>query len=490
VNNIQYRIESFFENTSRKPFWFLASLVVVNIALKFFQVSDASIWLDEAHTANQALKSISEIISDSAKDQNPPLYFMVMHFWIKVFGISESGIRSFSILMSVITIPVLFYFAKENFNTKAAVIASVLFTFSEQQIYFSLEARTYAFTGLLCIISFLLFFRLIKKPSVPVSLLLGFVNSLLIYSHFISCFIIVVEIVCLFILLIKGDRKVFLYGILSLLLTVLLFIPWIGNLFKNIPKSGEYWLAKPSFYNLKGLFISFSNGKISTVVFAMLICLFVYFTRKKYFKKNQSAKNYVGGLVLLLWFLLPVFADYLISGITPIFLNKYLLYSSIALYLLIGVSLSVLPIPGFYKSMVAALVLILFIVNTKIKARKPEDWRSAAEFVRSKQSSQDVAILSAACVNMPFSYYYDKNIFKNYDERDKLLNERKIFSTDKLNEEMMEEINPQNKIILIESHLDSQSEDAVLKILEEKFRIMESKDFGDIHVSVFRKWGG
>jgi mannosyltransferase len=485
--NIQNRIESFFEYTSRKPFWFLASLVLINIALKFFQVSDASIWLDEAHTANQALKSISAIISDSAKDQNPPLYFIVMHFWIKLFGISEFGIRSFSVFMSVITIPVLFYFAKENFNTKAAVIASVLFTFSEQQIYFSLEARTYAFTGLLCVISFLLFFRLIKMPSVPVSLLLGFVNSSLIYSHFISCFIIVVEIVCLFILLIKGDRKVFLYGILSLLLIVLLFIPWIGNLFKNIPKPGEYWLAKPAFYNLKGLFISFSNGKISTVLFGMLICWFIYFTGKKYFEKDQPAKKYFGVIVLLLWFLLPVFADYLISGITPIFLNKYLLYSSIALYLLIGVILSELPFPGFYKSMIVAFVLILFIVNTKIKVRKPEDWRSVSEFVRSKQSSQDVAILSAACVNMPFSYYYDKNIFKNYNERNNLLNERKIFSTDKLNEEMMEGINPQNNIILIESHLDSESGDAALKILERKFRIMESKDFGDIHVSVFGK---
>ena len=101
MDNIDNRIQLFFERINKKPFWFLVFLIIINVVIKFFQISDSSIWLDEAHTAYQSLKSISEIISDSSKDQNPPLYFIMIHFWVKIFGISEFGIRSLSALLSI-----------------------------------------------------------------------------------------------------------------------------------------------------------------------------------------------------------------------------------------------------------------------------------------------------------------------------------------------------------------------------------------------------
>ena len=48
-----------------------------------------SFWRDEAFSYFMAKKNISEIIFLTAKDFNPPLYYSILHFWIKIFGGSE-----------------------------------------------------------------------------------------------------------------------------------------------------------------------------------------------------------------------------------------------------------------------------------------------------------------------------------------------------------------------------------------------------------------
>jgi len=482
------RINIFFERINKRPLAFLFLIVFINALLKFFQISDASIWLDEAHTATQSLKSISEIISDSSKDQNPPLYFIIMHLWTSIFGISEFGIRSFSTLLSLMTVIILFFFARRYFNIKIAFIACLLFTFSEQQIYFSVEARTYALVGFLTVASFSLFYKLINLSSLKTAIFLGIINSLLIYSHFISCFIVGVQGLFALILLFRDGRKIFGLEMISIAATCLLTIPWFSNIVINAPKAGVYWLAKPGFYNLKGLFISFSNGKLMTVVVMILLCLTFLFAIKRYLQKKQLDNKHYQLILLLLWFLFPVLADYLISIITPIFLNKYLLYASIGLYLLVGFCITELPISNSIKVIIAVFSLMLFIANTKIEVKKTEDWRGTTTYVKSIMQPDDIAILSAACVSMPFSYYFDKDIFTDYRTTNQQLNNLKIFPTDEVTDEEMKIMNPKQRIILVQSHaVNLQSEKSPLKMMEKNFEQKEKRHFGDIEVFTFQK---
>jgi mannosyltransferase len=485
--SIESKISSFLDRAGKKPFWFLFFLVLLNAGLKFFQLRDASLWLDEAHTALQSLKNISEIISDSANDQNPPFYFIMMHFWVKIFGISEFGIRFFSALFSTITVVLIFQFARKNINVFTAIFSSILFTFSEQQIYFADEARSFAFVGFLCMLSFIIFYDLIKNPTYKKAFYLGLINAILIYSHYISCFIVLVQAV--YILLIyflqPVNKKIFAIEIGSFLVTTVLFLPWISNLRKSMPRLGEYWLKSPTFYNLKGLFISFSNGKLMTILFAMVIFWWIIFSLKRFKNKIFFKEKKVVGILLLLWVFLPVFADYLLSRLTPIFLIKYLLYSSIGFYLLIGYSVTELPINLFRKILISTLLILIFIAATHFKVNKPEDWRKTVEYTKSISTSRDAIVLSPSYVSNPFLYYYDQVAFKNYKRRDSIMSARNIYNVDEIKNDELKELEKQERIIFIMAHATKDL--SSLKSIGNYFLLEKELNFGDVNLYIFQK---
>ena len=53
-------------------------------------------WLDEALTVNIAKAPLHLIPHLLRADGAPPLYYLLLHFWMKVFGTSDLGARSLS----------------------------------------------------------------------------------------------------------------------------------------------------------------------------------------------------------------------------------------------------------------------------------------------------------------------------------------------------------------------------------------------------------
>lgn len=69
-----------------------------------------SFWRDEAFTYFLAKENVFKITSLTAKDFNPPLYYLIIHFWMKIFGTSEITLRLFSLIFFWATIYVGFFF--------------------------------------------------------------------------------------------------------------------------------------------------------------------------------------------------------------------------------------------------------------------------------------------------------------------------------------------------------------------------------------------
>lgn len=482
-------MKKLIEFIDKNPVIFLCGLIIINLFIRLFQISDSSIWQDEAYTITESLKSVPQIIKDSSVDQNPPLYFILIHFWVKIFGISEFGVRSFSVFFNALATIALFLFAKKHFNAATAVIASILFSFSKLQIYFSLEARSYELVAFLTIFSFNLFLNLLQKPSYKSGISLGVINALLIYSHFITGFIVIVQLAFgLFYGLIPGNKNRISKVIISTAVTLLLFAPWTLNLIANIPKEGSYWLEKPSFYNLKGLFIDFSNGKLMTVLVALLILIGIGYFSKKYLRDKKLTQEHYNFILLLSWFIIPVIIDYIVAYITPVFLTKYLLYSSIGMYLLIAYILSVLPENGFYKNIIIPCLLLIFIGSSKLKIEKTEDWKATSSYIKNTASAEDITYLTDYCIYMPFTYYYDKNAFTTIDSVNVLLASKKIYPVGELTMEQVSKHLSSGKIFLVQSHVvNPESEKSPMKVLAKNFRSIEQKKFGDISVTVYEK---
>ena len=99
--------------------------------------------MDEAITVQQAGRQLPDIIKDMALGVHPPLYHVLVHFWMAAFGQTEVAVRSFSVLVGVAAIPVAYWAGSRIFDRRTGLIASMLVALSPFQIWYSQEARMY-----------------------------------------------------------------------------------------------------------------------------------------------------------------------------------------------------------------------------------------------------------------------------------------------------------------------------------------------------------
>ena len=79
-------------------------ILITTLALRLIGINQ-SLWLDEAISANVAKMPMLEIVKNfSINDFHPPLYYLFLNFWTKIFGSKVVLLRLSSVLFSLITI--------------------------------------------------------------------------------------------------------------------------------------------------------------------------------------------------------------------------------------------------------------------------------------------------------------------------------------------------------------------------------------------------
>src|SRR3954454_9388894 len=80
----------------------LAAITVLAAVIRFAVMGIPSYWLDEGFTVLILKGSLSHALDTIPKTESPPpLYYVLGWGWAKLFGTSESGVRSLSALCGV-----------------------------------------------------------------------------------------------------------------------------------------------------------------------------------------------------------------------------------------------------------------------------------------------------------------------------------------------------------------------------------------------------
>ena len=98
-------------------------VLAVAVVLRFVTTSD--LWLDEALSVNVARLPLGDISEWLRHDGAPPLYYWMLHGWTEVFGTSALATRSLSGVLSVATLPFV-YFAGRRLGGRTVGWAAVL----------------------------------------------------------------------------------------------------------------------------------------------------------------------------------------------------------------------------------------------------------------------------------------------------------------------------------------------------------------------------
>lgn len=134
---------------SEKPayqFALLAAITLLAAALRFYQLGQWSLWIDEIFTISRAQTHFSDL---SALLRNLPTtlwlpFSMIFTEWsLKAFGTTEWSARLASALIGIFSIPILFFPARKTMGSGAALILALLLAVSPWHLFWSQNARFY-----------------------------------------------------------------------------------------------------------------------------------------------------------------------------------------------------------------------------------------------------------------------------------------------------------------------------------------------------------
>jgi 4-amino-4-deoxy-L-arabinose transferase-like glycosyltransferase len=144
------------------------AVVLVGLALRLYQVTHYSLWVDEVYTVEYARLPWDEVLGlRGAYDNHPPLYYAIVKAFALVFS-EPMAARAFSVITGTATIVVLFLMVRRLVNYPAAVLSSLLLALSPLHVWYSQDGRMYAPTVFAVCLSYYALLRFLEKPrSVP-----------------------------------------------------------------------------------------------------------------------------------------------------------------------------------------------------------------------------------------------------------------------------------------------------------------------------------
>jgi mannosyltransferase len=232
--------------------------VVVGTYFRFFTTS--KMWLDEVQTVNIASFPVRLIPHELRLDGAPPLYYVLLHFWMGFAGHTDAAIRALSGIFSLLTLPLAWWVVRRGFGRTEALAAVAVIATSPFAAYFAVEARMYSLVMLLVVAGIGATQALLSRATVSRALLLALVTALLLYTHYWAFYLLAV-VGCWFAFLVVRDRggrrRGACYGIAALVVGALTFIPWVPTFEWQRVHTGTPWSAAPTLASAVSWFAGF-----------------------------------------------------------------------------------------------------------------------------------------------------------------------------------------------------------------------------------------
>jgi uncharacterized membrane protein len=142
----------------------LILLLLAAFTLRLYRLDHQEIWGDEAHSAYVASLPLLSAVSPRT-ETNPPLYHLLLYFWARLTGSSVFALRFLSLVLGMLTVPLVYRLARLAFGELVGFLAALLCAISPFQVYYSQEARMYALATFFTTLSMFLLARIVSGES-------------------------------------------------------------------------------------------------------------------------------------------------------------------------------------------------------------------------------------------------------------------------------------------------------------------------------------
>ncbi|MHC8322991.1 glycosyltransferase family 39 protein [Pseudomonas sp. GB2N2] len=350
--------------------WLLPILALAAL-VRFYDLTAAAIWGDEGSSLLLSQYSLAGIWAHAAHDVHPPLYFLLLHGWIELFGDGIFSIRSLSALPGIATVWLGVWLMDLLATRRAALLAGVLLALLPTAVRYSQEVRMYSLLGLWLIGATIALVYWIRHPQ-RTRFLVVYVLLMCaaFYTHYFTALCVLCHWVYLGLIRVQPgyrSRHIQRPGWwLANVAIVVLFLPWVPSLIDLIQHMGQLkangdvgWETPVTLDSLPSMIWSLltqDDGETLPTLLFIALPLALLAIAGVALARDRSV--FRGSALLVIYTALPLLLVFAVSFITPVFIERYLTAYALGLPMVVALAIDRLY-SGF--RVLAVTVLVLFV---------------------------------------------------------------------------------------------------------------------------------
>ena len=298
-------------------------LTLVAATMYVFLMFNNNVWYDEAYSLAMIKHSFGEIVSITAADVHPPLYYFGLKLFCMIFGNSLICAKIFSIIPLILTMVTGYFNLSKIFDYKTALIFVGALVFMPLYQGYAVEVRMYTWASFTVFGCGIYSYRAIvedKRLYWILSTLFGILSAYLHYFAFVSVLVIGFMLLLASVYKYKVSKWAISFGAL-----IVSYLPWMSSFLSQLSQkvTDEYWIAPITGQTIKNFFsVWLQCGNITPfyIIFftTMLVLSIVMIITKLKFKRLFI--TIMGLLVFVVTCAIGIGAS---LAVRPVFIERY-----------------------------------------------------------------------------------------------------------------------------------------------------------------------
>jgi mannosyltransferase len=361
-------------------------------------------WVDEAISIGMASHPLRELPSLLRLDGSPPLWYVILHFWLEIFGSSSVSTHSLSMLISLAAVPLAYWAGRELFGRPAALAAAALAATNPFLNWYATENRMYTLVVVLSLVALTLTIKAVRTRSQPCAVGAVIAFAALDYTQNWGLYLTAAASLYLLVRAAHAhDRKLVTWTLGCSAAVVTIYAPWIPSLFHQAGSTAAPWAVPPAIGDFFADPSTAVGGTIGVII-APLLVGGVLLTRKQ---RNKGTSQVATLLVSVT--LATTIMGWLCAQIEPSWTVRYLAVTVPGWLLAAAGALAPTRLGRRVVAVACALLMVWSVVGTFLPNPDPDaakdNGASIATNVSGALRPGDMVIVTET-EQIPVMHYY------------------------------------------------------------------------------------
>lgn len=341
------------QKIERTAFWarelWLLPILILAALVRVYGSTASAIWCDEGSSLLMSQYSPALIWFHSAHDVHPPLYYFLLHLWIEVFGNGIFSVRSMSVVPGILTVALGVWLVQLIATRRAAILAGVLLALLPIAVRYSQEVRMYSLMGFWLMGATIALVYWVKNPDRHRYLVIySLLMAASFYTHYFTGLCVLSHWAYLFFM--RGEKPRLItrpaWWIANGLIA-LLYAPWIPGLIdqlqhlEQLKVGGDVgWILPVTRYSLPSTiwqYLILTDGLSLKWPLYFSLPLAVALVAGAVALRDRGPYKF--HVLLVTYTFLPLVVVFLISWITPLLVERYLMFSALGLPMILAIAI-------------------------------------------------------------------------------------------------------------------------------------------------------